>query len=84
MIFILCAVFNVILLLNLLIAIIGQTFQKINQTKTETEYKAKTKMVQKMQTTFKKMLQVDPDHNERVFLAQVIKSDQMNREDVSD
>ena len=37
-IFILCAVFNVILLLNLLIAIISQTFEKIRKTKSETAY----------------------------------------------
>lgn len=69
-IFILCAVLNVILLLNLLIAIIGQTFQKISQTKSETGYYEKTKMVLKMQTTFKKFFfKLEPDHNERVFLA---------------
>ena len=83
MIFILCAVLNVILLLNLLIAIISQTFQKISQTKSETGYYEKTKMVLKMQTTFKKFFKLEPDHNERVFLAQVIKSDQMQEEDVT-
>ena len=40
-------------------------------------------MVLKMQTTFKKFFKLEPDHNERIFLAKVIKSDQMQKEDVT-
>ena len=49
----LCAVFNVVLLLNLLIAIISETYEKISEKKPETKYKEKAILVSKMQTTFR-------------------------------
>ena len=51
LIFMLCAVFNVVLLLNLLIAIISETYEKISMKKPETKYKEKAILVSKMQQT---------------------------------
>lgn len=41
LVFMLCAIFNIILLLNLLIAIISETFTRISEKRTETSYKEK-------------------------------------------
>ena len=38
LVFMLCAIFNIILLLNLLIAIISETFTRISEKRTETSY----------------------------------------------
>ena len=78
----LCAIFNVILLLNLLIAIISQTFTTISEKKNETGYKEKARLVKQMQTTFNWLTKTPPNHNERIFIAQVIKSDQMHKDGV--
>ena len=40
-VFFLCCMFNIILLLNLLIAIISETYERISETKVEYGYKEK-------------------------------------------
>ena len=83
-IFMLCALFNVVLLLNLLIAIIGQTFNQISSSQDEQSYKEKAFIVSQMQNTFKWFVYINPKHNERIFIAKVVDSDQIRSEDYGD
>ena len=50
-VFLLCAIFNIILLLNLLIAIISETYTRVSDTKHETSYKEKVYQIAVMQDT---------------------------------
>ena len=75
--FTLCAFLLLILMLNLLIAIISDTFTKINQNGNEISYKEKAIVVAGMQDTLKYCLKAKIDHNERLFVAKVIESEDL-------
>ena len=49
LVFILCIIFNMIVLLNLLIAIVSQTFADMLEAKVEEEYKEKARQIGLMQ-----------------------------------
>ena len=51
-IFFLCAIFNIILLLNLLIAIISEIYTDVSSTRIETSYKEKVNTIALMQDSF--------------------------------
>ena len=51
-VFFLCAIFNIILLLNLLIAVISETFANVVSTAVETGYKEKVNQISRMQDSF--------------------------------
>ena len=44
-VFLLCAIFNIILLLNLLIAIVNETYNNVSATKMESNYKEKVQSI---------------------------------------
>ena len=73
-VFFICTIFNIILLLNLLIAIISQTFENISETALETGYKEKVIQMCIMQdTVFGMMLWNQKDDPvELAFIAKVI------------
>ena len=68
-------------MLNLLIALIGATFANITAHDVEFSYKEKAIMVADMQDTFKQILIAKPNHNERLFVARAIHSDEINDEE---
>ena len=71
-------------MLNLLIAIISDTFSKISQNDNEISYKEKAILVAGMQDTLKYCLKAKIDHNERLFVAKVISSEDLMKEDFGD
>ena len=81
MIFILCCIFNIIMLLNLLIAIISETYSRISLLSVQTSYKEKALYAGEMQKTFYGYRKAKLDHNERLFVAKVINSDQIQEDD---
>lgn len=74
-IFILCCIFNIIVLLNLLIAIISETYAQISETKDQTGYKEKAVQIGFMQDSVYGFRKSKPDPNQLVFIAKAIKSD---------
>ena len=74
-VFILLCIFNIIVLLNLLIAIISETFTKISDTQTEHRYKEKTSQMTYVMDTFYGSHMRVSDPTEFVFIAQVISQD---------
>ena len=73
LVFILCVIFNIILLLNLLIAIISETYERVSRTRIPTAYKEKAQNIGQMQDTIfglRRKKQVDP--NERIFVAKAM------------
>ena len=79
-IFMLCCLLNLTLMLNLLIAIIGSAYDRITKNEAEISYKEKAILVVSMQDTLKNFKKVDVDHNERLFVAKVIISDDINEQ----
>ena len=80
MFFFVCAIFNITLLLNLLIAIISQTFAEILATQTENEYKEKVDQIASMQASFFGKLKVEEDPITLLFIAHVISSDDIKKQ----
>lgn len=81
LVFFLCCIFNIILLLNLLIAIISETFANISESSVEFGFKEKTKQMAVMQNSIFGIRGNDPDPNEFLFIAKVIGSEEMKTED---
>ena len=71
-VFLLCAIFNIILLLNLLIAIISETYTRVSESRVEAGYKEKVYQMSLMQDTVYGFKKIIPDPNELIFVAQVM------------
>ena len=87
LVFFLCCIFNIILLLNLLIAIISETFAKISESAIANSYKEKTLQMEEMQDSIFglfRRFKTRPDPNELLFIAKVQTSDELQEETVSD
>ena len=67
--FLLCAIFNIILLLNLLIAIISETYTRVSESRVEAGYKEKVYQMSLMQDTVYGFKKIIPDPNELIFVA---------------
>ena len=76
-IFVLCTFLLLILMLNLLIAVISDTYSRVTQNQVEYSYKEKAILVTGMQDTLKYCLKAKIDHNERLFITKVIASDDL-------
>ena len=72
--FVLCCVFNIIVLLNLLIAIISATYTRIAEQSIQNSYKEKTIQISMMQDTLLGHFKNQEDPNELVFIAKIIES----------
>ena len=88
LIFFICAIFNIIILMNLLIAIISETYVEYERKKDETEHLEKvrqTLMLQDMLYYFRKKVYSASD---MLFVAQVVKhstsEDDLSKADVFD
>ena len=87
LIFFLCCIFNIILLLNLLIAIISETFATISESSTANSYKEKVLQMEEMQDTIfglYRRWKNKPDFNELLFIAKVQTSEELQSETVED
>ena len=78
--FFLCAIFNITLLLNLLIAIISQTYEEVEATQIEALYSEKVNQIVHMQATFLSRYKTINDPMKLLFIARVI-SDDINNQD---
>ena len=87
LVFFICCIFNIILLLNLLIAIISETFARIAESAKANSYKEKALQIEEMQDSifglFRKY-RTYTDPNELLFVAKVQTSDELQSETVSD
>ena len=78
LVFLLCCLFNIITLLNLLIAIISDTYARIAENQVQNSYREKAVNISRMQAMIPyQMKQENP--NELIFIAKVI-----NSEDIED
>ena len=84
LVFLLCCLFNIIVLLNLLIAIISETYTNINDLKIPYTYKEKAVQISMMQDMLLGQFKKREDPNELVFIAKVINSEDIHEEDVTD
>ena len=77
LIFFICCIFNIILLLNLLIAIISETFANVAANAVANSYKEKVKQIHEMQLSiFGRFSRLDDiDSNSLMFLANVKPTD---------
>ena len=82
-VFVLCTFLLLILMLNLLIAVISDTFSRVTQNQVEYSYKEKAILVTGMQDTLKYWLTAKVDHNERLFISKVIASDDLMEADLA-
>ena len=82
-VFVLCTFLLLILMLNLLIAVISDTFSRVTQNQVEYSYKEKAILVTGMQDTLKYWLTAKVDHNERLFISKVIASDDLMEPDLA-
>ena len=73
-IFVLCCVFNIIVLLNLLIAIISETYTRIAEQSIQNSYKEKAIQISMLQDTLLGSFKDPADPNELVFIAKIIES----------
>ena len=73
-IFVLCCVFNIIVLLNLLIAIISETYTRIADQSIQNSYKEKAIQISMLQDTLLGSFKDPADPNELVFIAKIIES----------
>lgn len=83
-IFVLCTFLLLILMLNLLIAVISDTFARVTQNQVEYSYKEKAILVTGMQDTLKYCLRAKIDHNERLFVTKVIASEDLLEENLTE
>ena len=84
LVFILCCLFNIIVLLNLLIAIISETYTRIADLKTQNSYKEKAVQISMMQDMLLGQFKKTEDPNELVFIAKVINSEDIHEDDMTD
>lgn len=68
----LCAIFNIILLLNLLIAIISETYARVSDSRVEAGYKEKVYQMSLMQDSIYGFKKDASDPNEIIFVAKVL------------
>ena len=85
-IFILCCVFNMIVLLNLLIAIVSQTFADMLEAKVEEEYKEKARQIGLMQDSLfgKFVKEKFADPRELLLIVKIMDKSDTEQEDVPD
>ena len=74
LVFVLANVVNFILLLNLLISIINETFARVFSTFVQTSYKEKVKIMKQLQDSVYGMCKKETMNNEMLFIAQVKKT----------
>ena len=84
LIFMICCLFNLIVLLNLLIAIISETFTTILATAEQTGYKEKAVQMTYMMESIFGLVKSETDHNELIFVAKNIASEHIETEQVQD
>ena len=84
-VFILCIMFNMIVLLNLLIAIVSQTFADMLEAKVEEEYKEKARQIGLMQDSlFGVFVKQNPDPNELLLIVKIMDKSDSNEVEMSD
>ena len=83
-VFFLCTLLNVIILLNMLVAIISETFGAINETKVETSYREKVVQILNMQVTLYGINHAEYRPTELLFIAKATSAEDMQSEDDSD
>ena len=74
-----CAIFNITLLLNLVIAIISQTHAEVTAKQTENMYQERVKQIVTMQSTFLRFYRTQSDPMRLLFTARVINSEEIGR-----
>ena len=74
LIFAACTLFNIIVLLNLLIAIISETYTNISSARSERTYKEKAGQLRYVMDTIYGLFKMKRDENELIFVAKVIYS----------
>ena len=72
LVFLLCAIFNIILLLNLLIAIISETYARVSDSRVEAGFKEKVYQMSLMQDSIYGFKKDVSDPNEIIFVAKVL------------
>ena len=78
-VFILSAIFNIILLMNLIIAIISETYERVSSTRVESTYKEKVQnMCMMFDTIFGMKSKTIQDPNERIFVAKAMQKSEDN------
>ena len=84
LVFFLSCIFNIILLLNLLIAILSKTFDDITEKQVETGYREMVYHICTMQDTLLGFFKATANPNQLIFVAKVISSEEIQEEDVTD
>ena len=84
LVFFLSCIFNIILLLNLLIAILSKTFDDITEKQVETGYREMVYHICTMQDTLLGWFKAPANPNQLLFVAKVISSEEIQDEDVTD
>ena len=87
LVFFICCIFNIILLLNLLIAIISETYETISTAAVANSYKEKALQMEEMQDSifgFFRRFRAQLDSNELLFVAKVQTSDELQQESTND
>ena len=87
LVFFICCIFNIILLLNLLIAIISETYETISTAAVANSYKEKVLQMEEMQDSifgFFRRFKAPIDSNELLFIAKVQTSDELQQESTND
>ena len=79
LIFFICVIFNIVLLLNLLIAIISETYTRISATSVQTGYKEKVFLMHSVQESLFGFKKLNASPTELLFIAKTI-----DNEDVVD
>ena len=83
-VFLLCCIFNIIVLLNLLIAIISETFTKISDRQVANGYQEKSRQISMMQDQLLGQRKFKKDPNELAFIAKVINSEDIQESVIVD
>ena len=78
LVFFLCSIFNIILLLNLLIAVISETYDNESGTAIENSYKEKVSNISLMQDSIIGIGQDETDAVSNLFLSWVITSQEID------
>ena len=74
LVFLICCFFNMIVMLNLLIAIISETFANIAAEQVNNTYKEKARQVSIIQDTLLGLFKKQPNPNELCFIAKTMSS----------
>ena len=83
-VFLLCAIFNIILLLNLLIAIISETYTNVSATKIESHYRERVQEMINLQDSVFGLKRLNIDLCELIFVAKVLETNEEEKVDVND